>query len=108
MGQSTRYHLCPEEIGKRYAEKIVQPFLNDLITEGEKTLHQTMKKSAEVAKDAVESALQREDDRYTKERAEKHKPPNTKHIAEFVAAQSNFVAAEAALQTLKEHLNRFV
>jgi hypothetical protein len=107
-GQTKKYHLDTDVIEKRYVEKIVHPFLRDLKSEGRKSLHETMKRSADVSRAAVVDALKREDDRYAKERAERHTPPPKEHLAQLVAIQSNFVAAEAAFERLREHLNKFM
>jgi len=108
MTQSKKYHLDANVIGEGYKKNIVDPFLRDLRSEGQKSLRETMKRSAEVSRAAVVDTLQREDDRYAKERAAKNSPPPMELVAKLVAVHSNFVAAEAALNGLREHLNKFV
>ena len=63
-----------------------------------------MAKSSHAARDAVESAQDREEKRYESERAQKDQPPSKTLVASALAALSNFLAAEAALLKLQEYL----
>jgi hypothetical protein len=106
--QSKTFRLDREKIEEAFLVKIVEPFLNNLKFEGQKSLQETMRRSGVVAKAAVADALEREDERYMKERLEKQSPPPKKYIAAVVAAHANFIAAEAAFQTLRNHLLKFI
>ena len=94
-------------IKERYTKMIVEPFLRALRSEGEKSLEETMKKSEKASRATVLDALQAEDGRYEKELKDK-RTYTADQLGELVAIYSNFVAAEAALGSLRERLARFV
>jgi len=104
MTKTKKYSLDPTIIGEGYKKKIVGPFVKRLKLEGNKSLHAAMTKSAEVSKAMVVDKLKREEDRYANEGA-RESPPPMEHVAKLVAIHSNFVAAEVALNGLREHLN---
>jgi hypothetical protein len=107
-GQGKKYHLDTDVIAKRYEEKIVQPFLAGLKSEGQLSLHETMRRSADVSRASVVDALKREDERYAKERQSGRTPPPKQDLAQLIAIHSSFAAADAAFERLKVHLNKFV
>ena len=94
------------ELMRAYQDKIVEPFLRDLRTEGRKSLKAALAQSSAVAKLTVKYALEREDARYERESKEKNKIPSKEEVAELVASHLNFVAAENALVSLKQLLEK--
>ena len=94
------------ELMRAYQGKIVEPFLRDLRIEGGKSLKAALAQSSAVAKLTVKYALEREDARYERESKEKDKIPSKEEVAELVASHLNFVAAENALVSLKQLLEK--
>lgn len=96
------YHLSMDIIHSRYQEEIVAPWMRDMQDEGERSLLGTISKSSEVAKEAVEGALRREEERYEREKESKSKPVPPGTIQHLVAVHGNLLAAEGALTQLGE------
>jgi hypothetical protein len=93
-------------VKQAYRDRIVKSFLQDLGTEGWKSLTAALTQSSALAKVTVEYALEREDKRYERESKEKDKIPSKKEVAELVASHFNFAAAEAALLSLMQLLKK--
>ena len=98
--RSRTYHLGMDVIHNRYKDDIVDPWIRSLKEEGEKSLIGTIEVSSKVAKDLVNSALEREDNRYKRELEGKDKPADQKTVQYLISIYGNLVAAEEALREL--------
>ena len=87
-------------IHNRYKDEIVDPWIRSLKEEGEKSLIGTIEISSKVAKDLVTSALEREDNRFKREREGKNKPVDQRTVQYLISIYGNLVAAEEALKEL--------
>lgn len=93
-----------EQIDKELQKRVVQPFLDALKEESEKTIRTMMSRSSEIARDAVEGTLNKEEQRYESERSQKGAPHSKAYVASVFAALCSFMAAESALSFLQENL----
>ena len=100
MPKSRTYHLALEGIHQQYKAQIVQPWLESLNKEGERTLLGTINLSSDAARDSLNSALERERTRYQRELETKQNPVDQEAVDHLVAAYVNLLAAEEALQEL--------
>ena len=101
---SRAYHLGMDVIHNRYKDEIVDPWIQNLNEQGEKSLIGTIELSSKVAKDLVTSALEREDDRYKRELEGKTKPVDLDTVNRLIAVYGNLIAAEEALKELFIHV----
>ena len=101
---SRAYHLEMDVICNRYKDEITKPWGWSLIYEGEKSIIGTIELSSKVAKDLVDSALRREDQRYNRELEGKDKPIDQGAVQHLITTYGNLVAAEAALAELLVHI----
>ena len=101
---SRAYHLGMDVIHSRYKDEIVDPWIQSLNEEGEKSLIGTIELSSKVAKELVTSALEREDDRYKRELEGKTKPVDQGTVNRLIAIYGNLIAAEEALKELFIHV----
>jgi len=83
-----------------YKNKIVQPWLESLSNEGEKSLRGIIELSSKAARDALSGKIQTEDTRYARELETKKKPLDETTVSHLVTAFVNLLAAEEALQGL--------
>jgi len=107
MRESRTYHLSIEVIHQQYKDQIVQPWLESLNKEGEKTLLGIIRLSSDAARDSLNSALEREETRYQREleNKSKQKPLDQEVVENLVAAYVNLLAAEEALQELSGRIS---
>ncbi|KAG8824093.1 hypothetical protein FRC19_002548 [Serendipita sp. 401] len=100
---SKSIHLPVDVVESRYKEEIVTPWIRTLAAESRKTLAGVIAASSQVAKEAVENALDREDLRYQRENDQKqrHKHGMVQHM---IALNSSLWAADSALQLIQEKL----
>ncbi|TDL23502.1 hypothetical protein BD410DRAFT_787351 [Rickenella mellea] len=108
MAKSKQYHMDKVAIAQKLDMKVVGPFLEQLKSEGQKTLDGMMTKSSTIAREAVEGALEKEEQRYQLERSKKELPPTKSGVAGALAALSNFLAAETALLKVQSYLKELV
>ena len=101
---SRAYHLGMDVIHNRYKDEIVDPWIQNLNEQGEKSLIGTIELSSKVAKDLVTSTLEREDDRYKRELEGKTKPVDLDTVNRLIAIYGNLIAAEEALKELFIHV----
>ena len=94
------YHLALDKIHQQYKARIVQPWLESLNKEGERTLLGTIDLSSNAARNSLNIALEREQKRYQRELETKQKPIDQEAVEHLVAAYVNLLAAEEALQEL--------
>jgi hypothetical protein len=104
--KSRTYHLALDTIHQQYKAQIVQPWLESLNKEGERTLLGTIRLSSNAARDSLNSALEREQTRYERELKTKQKPVDEKAVENLVAAYVNLLAAEEALQELNGRIGQ--
>jgi hypothetical protein len=102
--KSRTYHLALDKIHQQYKAQIVQPWLESLNKEGERTLLGTIGLSSNAARDSLNSALEREQTLYERELKTKRKPVDQKAVENLVAAYVNLLAAEEALQELNRRM----
>jgi hypothetical protein len=98
--QSPTYHLSMDVIHQQYKDHIVQPWLESLNKEGERTLLGVIRLSSDAARDLLNNSLEREETRYQRELETKQRPPDQEAVENLVAAFVNLLAAEEALQEL--------
>ena len=104
MVHSRAYHLEMDVIYNRYKDIIINPWIESLKEEGEKSLIGTIELSSQVAKELVTSTLEREDKRYNRELDGKNKPMDQAAVQHVILVYGNLVAAEAALTALVDHI----
>ena len=102
--QSHTYHLPMKEIQQQYKDMIVQPWLESLNKEGEKTLLGTISLTSSAAKGILDRILEREAIRYTRESETEQKPLDDMVVDNLVTASVNLLAAEEALQELNRRM----
>ena len=100
MPKTRTYHLALDGIHQQYKAQVVQPWLESLNKEGERTLLGTIKLSSDAARDSLNNALEREQTRYQRELETKRNPVDQEAVDHLVAAYVNLLAAEEALQEL--------
>jgi len=105
MSKSRTYHLDMDVIHQQYKDQIVQPWLESLNSEGERTLLGVIRLSSNAARDSLNSALEREGTRYQRELETKQKPLDQEVVEHLVAAYVNLLAAEEALQELSGRID---
>jgi len=105
MPKSRTYHLELDGIHQQYKAQIVQPWLESLNHEGERTLLGTIELSSNAARESLNSALEREQTRYERELETKKKPIDQEAVERLVAAYVNLLAAEEALQELNGRID---
>jgi hypothetical protein len=98
--KSRTYHLTMDVIHQQYQIQIVQPWLESMNKEGERTLLGIIGLSSNAARDSLNSALKKEETRYQRELEAKQKPLNQEVVENLVTAYVNLLAAEEALQEL--------
>jgi hypothetical protein len=98
--QSRKYVLTTSGIAKELETRVVMPFLEALKNEGELTLKNMMAKSSKTAREAVEGALEKEQQRYESEGSQKRRPQSKELFAASFAALANFIAADTSLKLL--------
>jgi hypothetical protein len=99
------YHLAMDVIHQEYKIQIVQPWLESLSQEGERTLLGSIRLSSNAARDSLNNALEREEARYQRELEYKQKPLDQEVVEHLVAAHVNLLAAEEALQELSGRID---
>jgi hypothetical protein len=104
--KSHTYHLSMDAIHQQYKQLIVQPWVESLRGEGEKTLLGTISLSSNAARNSLNGALEREKTRYKRELETKRNPPDDKMVENLVTAYINLLAAEEALQELNGRIGR--
>ena len=105
MPHSHTYHLELDVIRQQYKAQIVQPWIESLNNEGERTLLGTIHLSSSAARDSLNSALEREKARYQREVENKQQPLDEDTVGLLVAAYVNLLAAEEALQELNGRID---
>ena len=105
MPDSHTYHLKLDVIRQQYKAQIVQPWIESLSKEGERTLLGTIHLSSNAARDSLNSALEREKARYQREVENKQQPLDEETVGHLVAVYVNLLAAEEALQELNERID---
>ena len=100
MPHSHSYHLELDVIRQQYKAQIVQPWIESLNNEGERTLLGTVLLISNAARESLNSALEREKARYQREVDNKQQPLDEETVGLMVAAYVNLLAAEEALQEL--------
>jgi AcrR family transcriptional regulator len=106
MPKSRTYHLAIDVIHQQYKAQIVQPWLESMREEGERTLLGIISLSSNAARDSLNNALEREEARYQRELENKQKPLDPEVVEHLVAAYVNLLAAEEALQELSGRIDR--
>ena len=97
---SRKYDLDLDIIRQQYKAQIVQPWIESLNREGERTLLGTIGLSSNAARESLNSALEREKARYQREIENKQQPLDEETVELLVAVYVNLLAAEEALQEL--------
>ena len=105
MPHSRTYHLELDVIREQYKAQIVQPWIESLNNEGEKTLLGTIRLTSNAGIDSLNSALEREKARYQREVENKQQPLDEDTVGLLVAAYVNLLAAEEALQELNGRID---
>ena len=105
MPHSHTYHLELDVIRQQYKAQIVQPWIESLNDEGERTLLGTIRLSSNAARESLNSALEREKARYQREVDNKQQPLDEETVGQLVAAYVNLLAAEEALQELNGRID---
>ena len=105
MPHSHTYHLELDVIRQQYKAQIVQPWIESLNNEGERTLLGTIRLSSNAARESLNSALEREKARYQREVDNKQQPLDEETVGQLVAAYVNLLAAEEALQELNGRID---
>ena len=107
MSKSRSYHLSMDVITQQYQDQIVQPWLEGLNKEGEKSLLGIIKLSSDAARDSLKNTLDREGKRYQKELEDKRrqKPVDQEVVENLVAAYVNLLAVEEALHALSGRIS---
>ena len=105
VSRSRTYHLDLDVIRQQYKAQIVQPWLESLNKEGERTLLGTIRLSSNAARESLNSALVREKARYQREIENKQQPLDEETVGHLVAAYVNLLAAEEALQELNGRID---
>ena len=95
-----KYHLDLDVIRQQYMAQIVQPWVENLCKEGEKTLLGTIRLSSDATRDSLNSALEREKARYQRKVEKMRQRFDEEVVEQLVAAQVNLLAAEEALREL--------
>ncbi|KIM23880.1 hypothetical protein M408DRAFT_332082 [Serendipita vermifera MAFF 305830] len=108
MVRARSFHLAMDVIESRYREEIANPWLNALQVESWKALRGTIAASTAVAREAVVTAIAREDGRYERESAHKNSPAKAEMLAHVISTQSNLCAAEGALMELQRLLKESI
>jgi hypothetical protein len=106
MPKSRTCHISIKALQQQYNDRIVQPWLEGLSKEGEKSLLGVIKLSSDAARGTLNSALEREEIRYTRELETKKKPLDDTTVDNLVTAFVNLLAAEEALQELYGRIGR--
>jgi hypothetical protein len=91
-------------IGTRYRQDIVKPWLDKLEAEALRAMRGTIRTSLEVAKNAVTDLIEREDERYERERALMGTSVPLEQVQGMVAVHDSLIAAEAALWRIQLYL----
>ena len=105
MPHSHTYLLEMDVIRQQYKTQIVQPWIESLNKEGERTLLGTIGLSSNTARESLNSALEREKARYQREVENKQQPLGEETVGQLVAAYVNLLAAEEALQELNGRID---
>ena len=95
-----KYHLDVDVITQQYKTQIVQPWIESLNEQGERTLLGTIRLGFTAARDCLNNALEREKARYQREIENMKQPLDEEAAGRQVAAFVNLLAAEEALQEL--------
>ena len=99
------YDLELDIICQQYKTQIVQPWLESLNKEGERTLLGTIGLGSNAARESLNSALEREKARYQREIENKQQPLDEETVGFLVAEYVNLLAAEEALQELNGRID---
>ena len=91
-------------INQQYKDQIVQPCLESLNEEGERTLLGAMRSGFISAKESLTNALIMEEDRYERGLEGKTKPLDLDTVNRLIAIYGNLIAAEEALKELFIHV----
>ena len=105
MPHSHTYDLELDVIRQQYKARIVQPWLESLNKEGERTLLGTIRLNSNAARESLNSALEKERARYQREIITKQQPLDEETIGHQIAAYVNLLAAEEALQELNGRID---
>ena len=105
MPHNHTYHLDLDVIRQQYKVQIVQPWIDSLNKEGERTLLGTIGLSSNAARESLNGALERETVRYQREVENKQQPLDEETVGHLVAAHVNLLAAEEALQELNGRID---
>ena len=92
-------------ISQQYKAQIVQPWIESLNEEGERTLLGTIRLGFNAVRDSLNSALEREKARYQREIENKQQPLDEETVSLLVASYMNLLAAEEALQELNGRID---
>ena len=104
-----QYSLKIDTLHDRFKDRIIDPWIEQLKEEGEKTLLQAAEAGLKVAENLVTSALLEKEDRckWKLEKMEQNNRAREQNIAQFTAACSNLWAAEGALTELSVRVNKW-
>ena len=105
MPHSRTYHLDLDVFRQQCKAQIVQPWLESLNKEGERTLLGAIRLISNVARDSLIGALVRDRERYQREIKNRQQPLDEETVGHLVAAYVNLLAAEEALQELKGRID---
>ena len=102
---SRKYDLDVDVVTKQYKDQIVQPWLESLNKEGERTLLGTIRLGFNAARDSLHSALEREKARYQRAVENMQQPLYEETVGHLIATYVNLLAAEEALQELNGRID---
>ena len=105
MPHSHAYHLGLDAIHQQYKAQIIQPWIESLNKEGERTLLSTIHLTSNATRDYLRIALDREKERYHREIENKQKLFDEETVGQLVATYVNLLAAEEALQELNGRID---